>query len=590
LLLLGAAVVDCIRCLYKESTFAPAQALGLFGWTLWRLLVYTGIDWHKRVSKPTSCNESFSEGSISMALPHPSSLNTVEEVAQALRLQPETVRQMARDGRLPAHKVGRVWRFNPAAIRNWLRPPSDAAGLPLPSGDRVAELVLPLYDVSPPEPNGTAFKDPAFTENRNQSVHRWVPWIAGFSAGFVQDCLNEYLVGVDPAQALVLDPFAGVGTTLVEASRGGYHTVGFEINPYAALAARAKLEAMEVSVAELQAWTNAFRAFMDTVGTASPADPAWAPPGFRSRIPFFSPRVQPQVLWALKFIEGMSDQKLKDLFLVATGSVMVKFSNYTYEPSLATRPGSGKPLVEWSDVAGVISTKLRDMIDDCRSLQADARGVNPGVRRQMFQDSIFNADKYLSPASVDLAVTSPPYLNNYHYIRNTRPHLFWLRFIQDTTDLRQIEHSSFGKFWQTVRDGDRLDLTFELPELEAVIDRIRQRNLDRGIYGGPGWANYAAQYFNDTYRLCEVMRALLKPGGRLVVVIGNSILQGIEIKVDEFLAQIGRMHGLECEATHMLRTKRVGNSIIRSSVRNAAEHKVALYEVAVVLRKPTVNA
>jgi len=225
------------------------------------------------------------------------------------------------------------------------------------------------------------------------------------------------------------------------------------------------------------------------------------------------------------------------------------------------------------------------MIDDCRSLQAESCGLNPGVRREVCQDSIFNAAKHMPPASVDLAITSPPYLNNYHYIRNTRPHLFWLRFIQDTTDLRQIEHSSFGKFWQTVRDGDRLDLTFELPELEAVIDRIRQRNLERGIYGGPGWANYAAQYFNDTYRLCEVMRGLLKPDGRLVVVIGNSILQGVEIKVDEFLAQIGRVHGLDCEATHMLRTKRVGNSIIRSSVRNAAEQKVALYEVAVVLRK-----
>jgi excisionase family DNA binding protein len=527
---------------------------------------------------------------MSMALPHPSSLNTVEEVAQALRLQPETVRQMARDGRLPAHKVGRVWRFHPAEIRNWLRPPTEASVSPLADDDRVPELVLPLYDISPTETNLTAFKDPAFTENRNQSVHRWVPWIAGFSAGFVQDCLHQYLAAVDPAQALVLDPFAGVGTTLVEASRAGYNTVGFEINPYAALAARAKLEAMEVSVAELHAWANAFRAFMEAVGTTAAADEGMVPPGFRSRIPFFSPRVQSQVLWALKFIEGMSDQKLKDLFLVATGSVMVRFSNYTYEPSLTTRPGCGKALIEWSDVAGVISSKLRDIIDDCRSLQADVQGANPGLRRQMFQDSIFNAERYLSPDSVDLAVTSPPYLNNYHYIRNTRPHLFWLRFVQDTTDLRQIEQSSFGKFWQTVRDGDRLDLQFELRELEAILQRLRQTNLDRGIYGGPGWANYAAQYFNDTYRLCGLMMGLLKPGGRIVVVIGNSILQGIEIKVDEFLAQIGRIHGLDCEATHMLRTKRVGNSIIRSSVRNAAEQKVALYEVAVVLRKPVVKA
>ena len=96
--------------------------------------------------------------------------------------------------------------------------------------------VLPLELVSAPHKpnvangtNGTAFKDPAFTENRAAPIHRWVPWIAGFSAGFVADCLREYLPGVEPSEALVLDPFAGVGTTCVEAYRRGYNTVGFEI-------------------------------------------------------------------------------------------------------------------------------------------------------------------------------------------------------------------------------------------------------------------------------------------------------------------------------------------------------------------------
>jgi len=70
-------------------------------------------------------------------------------------------------------------------------------------------------------------------------------------------------------------------------------------------------------------------------------------------------------------------------------------------------------------------------------------------------------------------------------------------------------------------------------------------------------------------------------------VIGNSILQGIEVKVEEFLAQIAERHGFRRVAIHMLRTMRVGNSIIRSSVRNAAEKTASLYEVAVVLQKPS---
>ncbi len=511
-------------------------------------------------------------------------LSTVEEIAELVRLKPETIRQMAREGRLPAHKVGKVWRFDPAEVQACLALPTASYGPVNPAAEDVSELALPLYESEGTDQNGVAFKDPAFSENRNEPVHRWVPWVAGFSSGFVGDCLREYLADIEPSNALILDPFAGVGTTLVESFRRGFNAVGFEINPYAALATRAKLEAADVSVPALEIWTKSFRHFMQITADEVP-DPDIAPAGFRSRIPFFSPRIRDQVLWALRFIDCTGDPKLKDLFLVAFGSVMVKFSNYTYEPSLASRPGSGKPLIEHADVAAIVSSKLLEIASDSRFLQEHTRHLPRHLRREVIPDTVFNAGSYLDPESVDLAITSPPYLNNYHYVRNTRPHLFWLRFIESSTDLHEIEHASFGKFWQTVRDGECIELDFELPELRALLRELREVNPDKGVYGGAGWANYAAQYFNDSNRFCRVMAELTKPGGRLVVVIGNSILQGIELKVEEFLAQIAEQHGFEREAVHVLRRKRVGNSIIRSSVRNAAGSAVSLYEVALVLRK-----
>jgi excisionase family DNA binding protein len=46
---------------------------------------------------------------------------TVEEVAQYLRLQPETVRVMSRRGELPCLKVGtKVWRYKPRDVKEWL--------------------------------------------------------------------------------------------------------------------------------------------------------------------------------------------------------------------------------------------------------------------------------------------------------------------------------------------------------------------------------------------------------------------------------------------------------------------------------------
>ena len=45
---------------------------------------------------------------------------TVEEMADYLKLQPETIRSMARRGELPAIKLGKVWRFRKSAIYEML--------------------------------------------------------------------------------------------------------------------------------------------------------------------------------------------------------------------------------------------------------------------------------------------------------------------------------------------------------------------------------------------------------------------------------------------------------------------------------------
>lgn len=50
----------------------------------------------------------------------PEPLWTVEDVADYLKLQPETIRAMARRGELPAIKIGKVWRFQKHAIDEML--------------------------------------------------------------------------------------------------------------------------------------------------------------------------------------------------------------------------------------------------------------------------------------------------------------------------------------------------------------------------------------------------------------------------------------------------------------------------------------
>ncbi len=68
------------------------------------------------MNKQISSSENNNESGNSAAEP----LWTVEDVAAYLRLEPETVRKMARNGRLPAIKLGRVWRFRREKIAEWV--------------------------------------------------------------------------------------------------------------------------------------------------------------------------------------------------------------------------------------------------------------------------------------------------------------------------------------------------------------------------------------------------------------------------------------------------------------------------------------
>lgn len=504
---------------------------------------------------------------------------TLPEAATFIRVSPKTLGDLARNGEVPAKKVGREWRFLRSALEAWLigqdRPAStDRSEI---GATEISEQTA-LY-----EPQLAGFADTAFSENHKRRLHRWVPWIAGFSSSFVKGVLDKVKRDDEPLR--VLDPFAGVGTTLIEAMHNGDDAIGFEINPYAALASKVKARAALYDVSLLESAIERFDEFGDNKLWHNTPPVTTAPAAFKSRVPFFSSDVEPQFLSCLDFVNEETADWIKELFQIALGSVMVSFSNYSYEPSLGTRAAAGKRNIEQADVFGVVRRKLWEMHEDIVNFQAEmARQTRLPTATVYPSDYMDNTD-HIRPGSIDILITSPPYLNNYHYIRNTRPQLFWLGLVNGVSDLKEIERKSFGQFWQTVRAGPDIPLRPDLPHLAEQVQELRSRYNDKGAYGGRGWANYAASYFNDCQRFCEATRPLMRPNGTVVVVIGNNILQGIEFQTDKLFAEIAGMSGFEIVALHKVRTKRTGNSVVNSSVRvGTVPQPTRLYEVAVELR------
>lgn len=513
---------------------------------------------------------------------------TVKEAGELLEVDAKTVYRLIERRQLPAFRVGRQWRMRLSDIEVWIDGQLRAREAAPAYGLRQS-LLIPerTQGADEGEAGKAAFSDSAFSENNNVPIHRWVPWIAGFSARFVSEVLDRYLVPHRAAaEQTVLDPFAGVGTALVTAMLRGHSVYGFEINPYAAEACELKLSIDDVPVVELARSLEEFKCSVKQVVRGETKPKSRPPSGFNTRNTFLSPQVERKVLLVQDFIAALENSLVRKCFRLALASELVGFSNYSYEPSLSTRAAAGKQDVVDAPVLRKVERKVQYMLEDVKAAQKKLADRKAAAKVNFQGGDFFQLERMLPEAGIDLVITSPPYLNNYHYIRNTRPQVYWLGLAASPKDLKEVEQGSFGKYWQTVRGGEDIRLAFSMPDLEKTIEFLRRRNITKGQYGGPGWANYASTYFNDCHRFAQVLRRILRPGGKAVVVLGNSILQGVEFKTDRFFGRICEACGLVLEDIQLLRTKRTGTSIINSSVRaSAVSKRTTLYESAVIVAK-----
>jgi hypothetical protein len=174
---------------------------------------------------------------------------------------------------------------------------------------------------------------------------------------------------------------------------------------------------------------------------------------------------------------------------------------------------------------------------------------------------------------VDLAVTSPPYLNNLDYTMQTRMELFFLDFVHDMAGLRKLRKrmviSDAKAMYKEIKDHTLVE-TFS--SIQSVVAQLEEKHKDKNW----GW-NYAfmtAQYFGGMLRMLQSVQPLLKSGGRFWLVLGESSHSGVFVPVPKIVGELAQTVGYELEEMRVLRKRR------------SSSHKFELCESTVVLRKP----
>ncbi len=404
-----------------------------------------------------------------------------------------------------------------------------------------------------------SFRGPiTFRSNEDLPVHRWWPYVQGFSADFVQSVLERNELG---RGATVVDPFAGSGTTLVEGRKEGLHAIGMELLPPALLAARVK------------SW---FELSPDALGRLARRVLRSAATGPGAELPFlretrrqFDARALRDLL-RLRRVLPSEGSAAADAVRLAFGRILIPSSRLHRSPCL----GYGKPAGDdtrgpFERFAGAID----EMTEDLRVLQgARARW---GPRADVLSGDARGIT--LPAGSVDAVVTSPPYVNGMDYVMNYKVDLAWLGYARSYADLSALRKAevSCDNLPKAETAPYRRTEGSPDPWLDEILGRIAENVQRKGTYRRDDMHGVVHRYFADLLPVLGRLSSALRPGGRLVLVVGDSLLAGTYVPGDLILARMGARRGLAIESVDVARARRSGQ-----------RRSFELRESVVTLRRP----
>ena len=322
----------------------------------------------------------------------------------------------------------------------------------------------------------------------------------------------------------VLDPFCGSGTTAIEAMLMGRNAISIDISPFARLLIRAKTTKYSA---------DDFVFLENVVAQLNKLEPRTVEESAVPQIPniqkWFCER---SVLWLSNYKAAIDrlcrkNERIRDYLYVVLAAIIRKVSNaeeVSPKPYVSTRypktPSDPKELFFKTEAlyrAAITDFSVNIQQYNCTSRilpTNDARSIGEGV-------------------CVDLAVTSPPYINAYDYVRSLRFEELWLG-LSDATELSVSRKSYVGtevssSFYKEVKYAQQSET------LSPILDKIADVDKKR--------ANIVETYFEDMAINVLSVRDALKQGGRYVIVVGDSTIRGQNIPTAKILAEIAEKNG-----------------------------------------------
>ena len=435
----------------------------------------------------------------------------------------------------------------------------------------VCDLLAKKYAV---EPIIQTYEGKASSAN-GYPFHDWYNFVLGFTPTFPEYMLKKENISAANGD-IVLDPFGGSGTTQLVCKLNGIKSYGIDANDFMVFAASKKLD-----------WSLNPRTISDirdevvSIYTQGVSEIDWdnidalRERAEKIRVEALDKRyISDKPLIKIELLRDAinrldCESRYKEFFSFAISSILVPVSNVKYGPGF----GIGK-IKEDADVLTTFNKKLDLMIKDLSCVTTEQKST--------FSDTLLGDSRqlsqYLEPNSISLIITSPPYPGDHEYTKHSKLELIFQGYATDLASFRTIKKRMIRGSTPNIyhQDNERSKVE-DIVEISEVTDEIDKRLKKDGATSGfeKLYTKLIWEYFGGMYNALEESYKVLKPGGKIALLVSDShAFKMVHIQTAELLKKVGEKAGF------------VNAEILLWQNKPSTSHRYQLRENILILQKP----
>lgn len=378
-----------------------------------------------------------------------------------------------------------------------------------------------------------------FNKNKKEPFHRWYPFVEGYSREFIQSIIKE----MDRDNLVCLEPFSGSGTTALELQNCGIPCFAFEVNPLMYLIARVKLED-GYELERFNYWYCYILKKRKTQKVKLTTEFSTLYQGEGKKKWNYNTDIGIAIEKLRQTIESISEEIYRDLFKIALAAILLDVSNlYRNGKCLSYKKNWKEREIVERDVFNKFDDKvINELKYDIENHVRKSKVLRVNNKERLFnQDSRTGIANEIEDDSIDLIITSPPYLNSRDYTDTYILELKTLGFTKTREEIKELRQKTLRSHVQ-IKWNDSSNINNEL--LNSTLQELEEASKDIEKWND-SIIDMVRLYFVDMQNVFQVFYRKMKKNGRVYFNVSNSAYFNVLINTLEICASIAEQEGFK---------------------------------------------